>query len=103
MKGNPVGQIKKMAEFMGCPFSEEEEKAGAIDEIAEFYSLSNLKNLEVNKSGSLKTMKRQTNSFFRKAEAGDYVNILSPSAVERYSKIVDGKLSGSGLTFKMCC
>ncbi|KAL1149914.1 hypothetical protein V6Z11_A10G222200 [Gossypium hirsutum] len=35
MKGNPVGQIKKVAEFMGCPFSEEEEKAGAIDEIAE--------------------------------------------------------------------
>ncbi|KAL1079448.1 hypothetical protein V6Z11_D10G223600 [Gossypium hirsutum] len=99
----PLGQIKKMEEFMGCPFSEEEEKAGAIDEIAEFCSLSNLKNLEVNKSGSLKSMKRQTNSFFRKGEAGDYVNILSPSAVERYSTIVDGKLSGSGLTFKMCC
>ncbi|XP_040934523.1 cytosolic sulfotransferase 14 [Gossypium hirsutum] len=68
MKGNPVGQIKKVAEFMGCPFSEEEEKAGAIDEIAEFCSLSNLKNLELNKSGSLKTMKRQTNSFLRKGD-----------------------------------
>ncbi|GMI80429.1 sulfotransferase 2A, ARABIDOPSIS THALIANA SULFOTRANSFERASE 2A [Hibiscus trionum] len=105
MKGNPVVEIKKMAEFMGCPFSVEEEKEGAIEEIAEFCSLSSLKNLEVNKSGTLKAVSwnRPTKSFFRKGEAGDYVNHPSPSAVERYSKLVEEKLSGSGLTFKMCC
>ncbi|GMI80343.1 hypothetical protein HRI_001703700 [Hibiscus trionum] len=105
MKENTVGEIKKMAEFMGFPFSVEEEKAGAIEEIAQFFSLSSLKNLEVNKNGALKTVScyRPTKSFFRKGEAGDYVNFLSPEAVERFSKIVEEKLKGSGLTFKMCC
>ncbi|GMI80354.1 sulfotransferase 2A, ARABIDOPSIS THALIANA SULFOTRANSFERASE 2A [Hibiscus trionum] len=105
MKENPVGEMKKMAEFMGCPFSVEEEKAEAIEEIAEFCSLSNLKNLKVNKNGAVKNVDLilQTRSFFRKGEAGDYVNFLSPEAAERYSKIVEEKLKGSGLTIKMCC
>ncbi|XWS08243.1 hypothetical protein CRYUN_Cryun41cG0063100 [Craigia yunnanensis] len=99
MKEKPVPYIKKMAEFMGFPFSMEEEKSGILEEIAKFCSLSNLKDLEVNKNGSLETMTLQTKSFFRKGQVGDYVNYLSSSAVERLSKIVEEKLSGSGLTF----
>ncbi|XP_021299954.1 LOW QUALITY PROTEIN: cytosolic sulfotransferase 14-like [Herrania umbratica] len=101
MKENAKPHIRKMAEFMGFPFSVEEETAGVIEEIAKFCSLSNLKDLEVNKTGTLAASPRQTKPFFRKGEVGDYVNYLSNSAVERFCKIFDEKLSGSGLTFRM--
>ncbi|CAN6198371.1 unnamed protein product [Urochloa humidicola] len=47
----PAMNLKKLAKFMGCAFSEEEEEEGVVDAIVELCSLSTLKNMEVNKSG----------------------------------------------------
>ncbi|KAL2898232.1 Cytosolic sulfotransferase 14 [Bienertia sinuspersici] len=53
LKKEPRNQLKKLAEFVGLPFSEEEEKENVVDEIIELCSLKSLKEMEVNKSGIL--------------------------------------------------
>ncbi|KAF4393340.1 hypothetical protein CsatB_010000 [Cannabis sativa] len=90
--------VKKIGEFIGCPFSEEEEKKGVIGEISQLCSLKNLSDLEVNKSG--KFMPNFDNkSYFRKGQVGDWVNHLSPSMAQHIIEIIDKKLGGSGLEF----
>ncbi|XP_039159570.1 cytosolic sulfotransferase 14 [Eucalyptus grandis] len=53
LKEDIEGQMKKVAQFVGGPFTEEEEEGGVIEEIAKMCSLKTLQNLEVNKSGKL--------------------------------------------------
>ncbi|KAK6930691.1 Sulfotransferase domain [Dillenia turbinata] len=99
MKRDIKGDMKRLAEFLGCPFSEEEEKEGIIEEISRFCSFDNLRDLQPNKSGKL--MKYYpANSFFRKGEVGDWVNYLTPSMEDRLNKVMEEKLEDSGLTFK---
>lgn len=38
LKENPALHVKRMAEFMGFPFSEEEEKEGVVEEIVRMCS-----------------------------------------------------------------
>ncbi|KAK6116895.1 hypothetical protein DH2020_049352 [Rehmannia glutinosa] len=92
--------IKKIAEFMGCPFSLEEEKQGLIEQIAKLCSFENLKNLEVNKTGNIRGVLKNS-SFFRKGEVGDWTNYLTPDMAERIKKIMESKFEGSGLMFKI--
>lgn len=91
--------IKKIAEFLGFPFSTEEENKGLVGQISSMCSLQNLKNLRVNKEGSL-TPTIPNSSFFRNGKVGDWANFLSASQAERLEKIAKDKLSGSGLTLK---
>ncbi|XP_030463625.1 cytosolic sulfotransferase 15-like [Syzygium oleosum] len=95
-------QLKQVAEFVGLPFTDEEEEGGVIEEIAKMCSLKTLKDLEVNKSGQLpaKNVKVEKRSFFRKGEVGDWVNHLTPSMVDRLNSIIQEKISPFGLQFK---
>ncbi|XP_030450075.1 cytosolic sulfotransferase 15-like [Syzygium oleosum] len=104
LKEDIVGQLKKVAEFVGLPFTEEEEEGRMIEEIAKMCSLKTLKDLEVNKSGKLQGMniKVENRSFFRKGEVGDWVNHLTPSMVNRLNSIIQEKMSPFGLEFKTC-
>ncbi|KAL3599554.1 hypothetical protein D5086_007472 [Populus alba] len=99
LKEDIISNLKKIAEFLGIPFTDEEEKEGVIEEISRLCSLDSLRNLEVNKN-SVRPSGLPNSSFFRKGEVGDWVNHLSPSMAENYLKIVEEKLSGSGLTFR---
>ncbi|KAG8391084.1 hypothetical protein BUALT_Bualt01G0151000 [Buddleja alternifolia] len=51
MKENTSFELKKMAEFLGFPFSIQEEKDGVVEGIAKMCSFEHLKDLEVNKKG----------------------------------------------------
>ncbi|XVF85757.1 hypothetical protein PTKIN_Ptkin17bG0142900 [Pterospermum kingtungense] len=51
MKKQPKAQLMRLARFVGCPFSLEEETSGVVDDILELCSFDNLSNLEVNKNG----------------------------------------------------
>ncbi|KAG8375146.1 hypothetical protein BUALT_Bualt10G0070000 [Buddleja alternifolia] len=62
--------IKKIAEFLGFPFSLDEQKQGAIQQISRFCSFEHLSTLEVNKNGNFLGMVKNS-SFFRKGEVGD--------------------------------
>ncbi|KAL7124678.1 hypothetical protein ABFS83_14G064400 [Erythranthe nasuta] len=97
LKDNIGLHVRKIAEFMGCPFSPEEEKRGLVEEISRVCSFDNLKNLEVNKSGSFNG-RVNNSSFFRKGEVGDWANHLTPAMAERMEKLIKTKLQGSGLT-----
>ncbi|KAL0438600.1 UNVERIFIED_CONTAM: Cytosolic sulfotransferase 6 [Sesamum latifolium] len=100
MKRDSVSHVKKIAEFLGLPFSDEEEKRGLIGEISELCSFEKLKNLETNKTDVLHENVANS-SFFRKGEVGDWRNHLSPAMAERMKEVVDVKLSGSGLKLDM--
>ncbi|ESW05765.1 hypothetical protein PHAVU_011G207500 [Phaseolus vulgaris] len=100
LKENTSFHVKKIGEFLGCPFTEEEEKNGVIEGIIKLCSFEKMKDLEVNKSGVIGRGSIEKKNFFRKGEKGDWVNYFTPPMVEKLSKIVEEKLSGSGLSFK---
>ncbi|RID78833.1 hypothetical protein BRARA_A01620 [Brassica rapa] len=98
VKTDPHGQVKKLAEFLGCPFSEEEVNNGAVDEILEMCSLPSLSSLEVNKTGkSINGIDYKNH--FRKGIVGDWKNYLTPEMGNKIDIIMEEKLKDSGLKF----
>ncbi|OAY36266.1 cytosolic sulfotransferase 15 [Manihot esculenta] len=100
LKQDIAFQLKKLAKFLGCPFSMEEEKGGVVEDIAKLCSFEKLKNLEVNVSGK-SILNFENRHLFRKGEVGDWLNYLSPSMVKQLSQVMEEKLGGSGLEFKV--
>nr|KYP32441.1 Sulfotransferase 17 [Cajanus cajan] len=103
LKENINLHVKRIAEFLGLPFTQEEESNnGLMESIIELCSFEKMKDLKVNKSGTVNFSGLIENKFFfRKGEVGDWVNYFSPSMIEKLSNIIEEKLSGSGLSFKM--
>ncbi|XP_010672355.2 cytosolic sulfotransferase 15-like [Beta vulgaris subsp. vulgaris] len=100
MKGNGKSEMKRLAEFLGCGFSLEEEKQGVIKEIMKLFSLSHLKELEVNKSERFVPVIENI-LYFRKGEVGDWANHFSPIMIQRFDQMIKDKIVGSGLEFKI--
>ncbi|KOM36471.1 hypothetical protein LR48_Vigan02g262100 [Vigna angularis] len=94
--------VKSVAKFLGCPFTQEEENNGVIENIIKLCSFEKMKDLEVNKSEIYGGGGIEKKNFFCKGENGDWVHYFSPSMTEKLSKIIEEKLSKSGLSFKMC-
>ncbi|KAH0726629.1 hypothetical protein KY284_002494 [Solanum tuberosum] len=99
MKVDTCNQLKRLGEFLGFPFTEEEEKEGVIEDISNLCSFQNMKDLEVNKKGKGAISVFENRDLFRKGEIGDWMNYFTPSMFERLSNVMDEKLEGSGLTF----
>ncbi|XP_039126864.1 cytosolic sulfotransferase 15-like [Dioscorea cayenensis subsp. rotundata] len=101
MMEDPVSRLSRLAQFMGCPFSMEEERDGVVEDIVKLCSFDNLREFEVNKDnkGSFEG-KLPASSFFRKGKVGDWVNYLSMEMAEKLDAITKEKLHGSGLTFE---
>jgi hypothetical protein len=102
LKKETVSCVKKMAEFMGYPFTMEEEQQGVVQKIIDMCSFKNLSNLEVNKSAEYlpnTNLASKNSNFFRKGESGDWKNHLTAEMGAHLDQITELKLSGSGLTF----
>lgn len=97
MLRDPVGSVKKLAHFVGQPFSPAEEEAGVVTDIVRLCSFDKMKNLEVNKAGSRAPL--GNDRYFRKGRVGDWVNYMTPDMARRLDAIVEEKLRGSGLSF----
>ncbi|OVA16910.1 Sulfotransferase domain [Macleaya cordata] len=98
IKKEPKINLKRLAEFLGYPFSMEEESEGVVEEIIRLCSFKNLSNLEVNKTGKL-PLGPENNFFFRRGEVGDYVNYLTPEMIKRLDQITSEKYQGFRLKF----
>lgn len=94
-----IVNLKRLASFLGVPFSVEEEREGKIDEISRLCSFNNMKELEVNKAGK-RPAGVDNSAFFRKAEVGDWTNYLTHSMAEQLENLVQEKFAGSGFPFK---
>ncbi|XP_038997215.1 flavonol sulfotransferase-like isoform X2 [Hibiscus syriacus] len=93
--------VKKIAEFVGYPFSSEEQKNGVIERIVKMSSFEKLSNLEVNKTGVYGTPKTgfvENNTYFRKGKVGDWKNCLTAEMAAQLDQITMQKLSGSSLS-----
>ncbi|XP_042495134.1 cytosolic sulfotransferase 5-like [Macadamia integrifolia] len=98
MMAEPALHLKRIAEFIGCPFSSMEEKEGLVDEIIKLCSFENLSNLAVNKKGSSDHTGFPNSAYFRQGKVGDSANYLSPEMMEELDCITKQKLHGTGLT-----
>ncbi|KAG5383232.1 hypothetical protein IGI04_034702 [Brassica rapa subsp. trilocularis] len=96
---DPRLQVKRLGEFLNCPFTKEEEESGSVEEIVNLCSLRNLSSLEINKNGTIR-VGVDTNVFFRKGEVGDWKNHLTPQIAKTIDEIVESRLRGSGLIFQ---
>ncbi|KAG8373655.1 hypothetical protein BUALT_Bualt11G0046800 [Buddleja alternifolia] len=99
LKEDTTFYIKKIAEFIGFPFTLEEERHGVIKQISSLCSFENLSDLDVNKTGNTSIFKNS--SFFRKGEIGDWINYLTPQMSERMKELMKSKLEASGLKFNI--
>ena len=99
MKAEPHVHLKRLAEFLVCPFSQEEESKGVVDGILRLCSFETLSSLEVNKNGKLSSGE-ENSAFFRRGEVGDWVNYLTAEMVGRLNRITEEKFHGSGLKFE---
>jgi hypothetical protein len=98
MLRHPERNLRRLAAFMGCPFSPEEEADGMVRDVVELCSLGTLKALEVNRSGST-VWGIKNDAFFRKGTMGDWSNFMTPAMAARLDGIVAEELKGSGLTY----
>ncbi|XP_010670589.2 cytosolic sulfotransferase 15 [Beta vulgaris subsp. vulgaris] len=96
LKEDSNAQVRRLVEFLGCPFSEEEEKENVIDEIIKLCSLDSLKQMEVNKSGKFYDFV-ENKALFRKGEVGDWTNYLTPSMLKEHYQVMQEKFKRSGL------
>jgi len=100
MLQEPTKHLKRLAEFIRCPFSETEEKQGMVEQIVELCSFEKLKNLDVNKTTKFQL---DTNRFvshaayFRKGAAGDWRNHMTREMAQQFDDIAEEKFRGTGL------
>ncbi|KAF8378758.1 hypothetical protein HHK36_030107 [Tetracentron sinense] len=100
MQAETTVHVKRLAEFIRCPFSLEEEKEGVVDEIIRLCSFENLSSLDVNKTGDAVFGKFEVkfHTYFRKGKVGDWSNYLTPDMIERLDRISEHKFHGYDLT-----
>ncbi|MCL7034202.1 hypothetical protein MKW94_011116 [Papaver nudicaule] len=99
LKKDPNTHLKRLAEFMGCSFTLEEERQGVIEDISSLCSFEHMKNMDVSKNGTW-TKRIDNKVYFRKGEIGDWKNHLTSQMVERLDSRMEEKLQGPGLVFQ---
>ena len=101
MLEDTASAVVAIANFVGCPFSAEEERAGVVDAIVKLCSFEELKNLDNNMSGSTgHLIKLPSSSYFKKGVAGAWVGHMTREMADRIDSIIQGKFQGSGLEIK---
>ncbi|XP_068304866.1 flavonol sulfotransferase-like [Pyrus communis] len=105
LRKEPSANVKRLAEFLGQPFSEEEESKGVVQQIIKLCSFENLSSLEINKTSRTQqyfvkaNIAVENSDFFRKGQVGDWKNFFTDDMAKRMDQIIDERFSGSGLTF----
>ncbi|CAI9287750.1 unnamed protein product [Lactuca saligna] len=96
MRKDTANKVKRLAEFLGYPFTEEEEAKGKVEEIVKLCSFENLK--EVNKHGDFRKGV-PNNSFFREGKVGGWNNDLTTEMSQILDDITKAKFHGLDISF----
>ncbi|KAB1214329.1 Cytosolic sulfotransferase 13 [Morella rubra] len=99
MKEQPTTHLKRLAEFLGCSFSPEEEEKGRVNDIINLCSFNNLSKLEVNAKGNTAIFGVDNTSYFRQGEVGDWKNYLTVEMEEKCDRVTEEKFHTAGLKF----
>jgi hypothetical protein len=102
IKSDPVQVVRKLAEFLNAPFTEEEESSGVAQEVVKLCSFERLTSLQVNQVGVVRpgnNVRINNSVFYRKGVVRDWVNHMSKDMGKKLDSIVQLKLQGSGLVF----
>ncbi|KAI3739332.1 hypothetical protein L2E82_29735 [Cichorium intybus] len=91
MKKDTANKLKQLAEFLGYPFTEEEEANGAVEEIVRLCSFETLK--EVNQHGNFREGV-PNNTFFREGKVGGWNNELTKEMSQIMDDITTEKFQG---------
>ncbi|XP_074375472.1 cytosolic sulfotransferase 5-like [Apium graveolens] len=96
LKNEPRFQLRRLAHFLGKPFSLEEENSCLLDQIICLCSFDTMSKLKVNNTGHLKHG-ISNSSFFRNGIVGDGKKCLTADMASRLDQITEEKFHGSGL------
>ncbi|KAL1812210.1 hypothetical protein ACET3Z_022275 [Daucus carota] len=96
LKSEPRAQIRRLAQFLGKPFSPEEENSEMIDDILSLCSFGNMSKLQVNNTGHL-VPGLSNSSFFRNGQVGEGNKCLTAEMAAQLDQITEEKFRGSGL------
>ncbi|KVH91371.1 cytosolic sulfotransferase 13-like [Cynara cardunculus var. scolymus] len=96
MKVDTVNNVKRLAEFLGFPFTEEENAKGVVEEIVSLCSFENLS--EVNKHGNF-LEGVPNNIFFREGKVGNWSNHLTTEMSQTLDQITNEKFNGLDISF----
>ncbi|KAH7846051.1 hypothetical protein Vadar_009152 [Vaccinium darrowii] len=92
LKSDPKTHVKKLAEFLGCPFDNEE----LVEEVVRSCSIETLRNHDVSKSSDVFSFYEfRYNSYFRKGQVGDHKSYLTNDMIDRIDTITREKFQGS--------
>ncbi|MFS7903985.1 putative quercetin-3-sulfate 4'-sulfotransferase [Helianthus anomalus] len=94
MKMDTPKYLRRLAKFLGYPFTEEEEAKGIVEDIVSLCSFDNLS--EVNKHGSL-SIGIPDYAFFREGKVGDWRKHLTTEMSEMLDQITKEKFDGLDL------
>ncbi|CAN6178562.1 unnamed protein product [Urochloa humidicola] len=101
MLRDPVGNVRRLARFLGMPFSAAEEEAGVVRGIVELCSLDSLRGMEANRTGFVGPgLKIPREALFRKGVADDWRTYMTPEMAHRIDGVVADKFRGTGLAFQ---
>ncbi|KAL6633769.1 hypothetical protein ACP70R_026440 [Stipagrostis hirtigluma subsp. patula] len=100
LKEDTVGNVIRLAEFLGCPFTDSEAARGVPEAVAALCSMDRMRSIEANRDGVHRDDKYafKNSAFFRKGEVGDWKAHMTPEMAQRLDSIVEEKLRGSGLS-----
>ncbi|CAH1423470.1 unnamed protein product [Lactuca virosa] len=96
MQKDTVNNVKRLAEFLGYPFTQEEEVEGVVHEIVKLCSFETLK--EVNKHGMV-IADLPNDAFFRNGKVDDWTNHLTNEMSQILDEITKEKFDGLDISF----
>ncbi|KAK9073591.1 hypothetical protein SSX86_007915 [Deinandra increscens subsp. villosa] len=95
LKNGPENKVKKLAKFIGNPFTQDEEYDGSIQKIIDLCSFENLS--EVNKGRKQSSKILSDDIYFRKGVVGDSFNYLTIEMIQILDKITEQKFGDLNL------
>ncbi|KAL6613763.1 hypothetical protein ACP70R_036033 [Stipagrostis hirtigluma subsp. patula] len=96
----PVKCVKRLAAFLGVPFTIKEEEEEIPEKVVRLCSFEKLSGLQVNQMGHINRRENivfEKSAYFRRGKVGDWVNHMSEEMGRKLDYITEKKLEDSGL------